>query len=181
MNYSTLSALLDEKVKVVACVFQRNNNESEEDESYLNGYNQTKRRKANLDKFKRYHYKTLLTDLKVGDLVAVECSSGISEQFGVAVVEVVEVDCELDFDSDKTHKWVVNKIDMDRLQEIKFQEDKLISEVRTLERKARKKNILKAMEIDGLEVGKLTLLGSRAEAKAPSYTPNTTDDEDIPF
>ncbi len=121
MNYNTLAFLTSEDIQAVTCVFE---------DSYFNNINQ----KSN-GKPKTYTYKTVIKDLKVDDLVIVECTGG-SGNHGFAVVKVVELDSEIDFqDQSINYRWIVDKLDTSTLDNILHTEKLLIKQIKQQERK----------------------------------------------
>ena len=84
-------------------------------------------------------FKTFDQSIDVDDLAVVE--SGTRHE--MTVVKIVETDVELDFDTTKTIKWVVQRIDQDAHNEVLAQEQAAISAVQSAERK-RKRDELRA-------------------------------------
>lgn len=134
MNHSTLAVLLDDNVQLVECIFT--------------------------EKGKKYTYKTLDKTIKEGDLVVVECYAKDYDEdgqnFNAKVVKVIKVNTQVDFNSSTQYKWVIQKLDYKAFEELKFREDKLISDFHSLELKHKKKSIREALGIEGVETLKLT-------------------------
>lgn len=84
-------------------------------------------------------FKTLLTDLKIGDFVVVESDT----RFKMTTVKVIELDCDVDFDSSKHMGWVVGKINVADHDKIRKLETEAINLIRKGELKKRKEEILK--------------------------------------
>lgn len=135
MNYSTVHSLVNENITYVSCVFST--------ESYAND-------KRNVQTTsKAYTYKTALKDVKVDDLVIVECQ-GVSHNFGFAIVKVVAIDEEPDYSDNTNYKWVVGKLDLTEHAALIAEEQLVISNIKRLEKQAKREQLLKAMEAQGI-------------------------------
>lgn len=90
---------------------------------------------------KTYTYKVKRDfDLQAGDWVVVE-----SPSTGLTVVKVVEVHSEpaIDLDSGITYKWIVDKVDLQRYQSIREQEEKFFKTMQEIERVKQRDALLK--------------------------------------
>ena len=84
-------------------------------------------------------FKTLDQAIKVGDFAVVESTT----RHNMTVVKITDVDVDVNFETDKSIRWVVQVIDTDRFKETLMQERAAISAVQEAER-ARKKKELRA-------------------------------------
>jgi hypothetical protein len=84
-------------------------------------------------------FKTMDPSVKVGDILVVESST----RHKVTTVKVVEVEVDINFDSNVAVKWVVAKVNMDAFADILVMENDAIAAVNSAERK-RKKDALRA-------------------------------------
>lgn len=185
MNYSILSSLLSEDITFIACRFVTTsdvdlykNAKSLTDPLLVPGY-------RNQTMYKTYVYKTILKGLKVGDLVAVE-STGSDKPFGCYIVQVVCLDAEADYSSDIVYKWAFQKVDIDALAVLKQAEADLATQVRTLEKQAKRNSLLAALKEQGILIESLNLkLLTDKTIEPPTATPKhsytATPDDDCPF
>lgn len=141
MNYSTINSLVNslvnEDIKYVSCVF------STGDETFNDD------RAKNYKNSKTYTYKTNIQDLKVGDLVVVECQ-GNSSNFGFAIARVVTIDEEPEYTASIHYKWVVGKVNLDEFTQLKIEEDMIVANIKQLEKKAKHAHILSEMKAQGI-------------------------------
>lgn len=148
MNYSSVAAILSDKVKAVGVTFSP-----------------AARREHSANPSGRlFTYKTTL-DLKVGDLVLVPVSDntemGKDRQygetaFGMKVAEVAEVDADLEFSSNINYKWVIQYVDMVAYEKLLENEKVAIGELRKIERKQYKAKMVEALsEQAGSDVTKI--------------------------
>jgi predicted RNA-binding protein with PUA-like domain len=114
------------------------------------------------NEIKTYTYKTNIKDLKVGDLVLVECA-GPSNEFGFCCVKVVEIDAEIDLSTEIKYKWIVTKIDTTQLEQTKKAERELVRRVKSLEMKSKKQKLREALGLEGVELPSLADLSSAQE------------------
>lgn len=83
-------------------------------------------------------FKTLDPDIRVGDFCVVQSTTRLN----MTVFKVVEVDVDVDLESNVDVPWVVQRIDMDAFNGTLAQEQKAISAVQAAE-KARKREELR--------------------------------------
>lgn len=114
-------------------------------------------------------FKTIDQNLKVDDLVTVESGT----RWKYTTMKIVEVDVEVDFDSNKAISWVVGKIDTSVHDQIKGMEAKAIDVIKKGELRKRREDIKKntldaaaAGEIEGLDIARLGGPQQSAEDKA---------------
>ena len=131
-NYSTLAALAEEGVTAIQVIFS----------------SQEEYRSAEW-KLKRYTYKTLLKDLKKDDLVIVQCG-GPSASFNYAVAKVVATDEDFEYNSNTKYKWAVQKLDTDFIDSLLKAEEKLIKEVKAIQKSNNRAELKKALGISGM-------------------------------
>lgn len=93
---------------------------------------------------KEYTYKALESDnLQVGDLVLVDSPSS-----GMRVVQVVRVDPKprIDLKASFPYKWIVQKVDMTRYNNILEQEEKFQDALLEVERVRQREEVLRSFE-----------------------------------
>lgn len=149
MNNSALVLATDNRVIAVSAIFvnEKGWDNEDEDEDEIFSTKSKKRSAAS----KHYTYKTIDKTLKQGDLVVVECEGG-SSQFGLAVVQIVEVDVDVDFKGSVNYKWVVSKVDTDTIKDVKQQEKEIIKKVKAAEKHHHKMQILQAITVNAEEL-----------------------------
>lgn len=86
-------------------------------------------------------FKTLDQNIKVDDLVVVQSGT----RWDMTVAKVVEVDLEINFDSNQTINWIVQKVDTDMFSQIEAREAEAIATVQSAERARKKKELRDAM------------------------------------
>ena len=157
MNYSTAVMLVNKSIRAVRTIYQP--------EIASDRTKQT-----------RYTFKTIDENIKVGDLVLVPTDT----RFGFTVNEVVEVDIDVDFDSNVQVKWVVSKVDLKAYEEIHAMENRLIDVIKKGELRKRRETIMQntldaatAGEIEGLDIAKLSPKTIAAPAPSPDDTTNS--------
>lgn len=126
MNYSTSVFLINEHVRAVSCIY--------EDERENPGQ-------------KSWTYKTLDASIKVGDLVVVP--SGTRHKMTVA--KVVEVDADIDFNSDIQYKWIVQRVDREAHETVLKQEAEAMAFVKSADKRRHKEELRVAMMKDNPE------------------------------
>lgn len=93
---------------------------------------------------KEYTYKALLTDdIKAGDYVVVE-----SPQSGLVIVQVTSVDAKprIDLEVPFSYKWIVQKIDTARYQELLRQEQEFKDALLEVERVKQREAVMKSFQ-----------------------------------
>lgn len=133
MNYSTAVMLINANIRAVSAQYEESG--------------------------KVEAFKTLLQDLKKDDLVVVE--SGTRWKF--TIVKIIDVEnVQVDFDSDKLVKWVVQKVETGPHDAMKEMENQAIDVIKAGELRKRREDIRKntldavaAGEIDKLDIVKL--------------------------
>lgn len=83
---------------------------------------------------KREYFKTFSASLKVGDLVNVETST----RHGVSVIRIVEVDVDIDVESDEQTRWIIGKVETAEYEKFKTMEADMVSEMKKAELKAKR-------------------------------------------
>lgn len=73
--------------------------------------------------------KTFISDLKPGEFVIVQTST----RYNATVCKVVEVDVEVDFDSDTPIGWVFGRVDMATLEKLCAEEERILNVIRNAE------------------------------------------------
>ena len=89
-------------------------------------------------------FKTLDKDIKVDDLIVVE--SGTRHK--MTVVKVTEVDVDINFDTDRDVKWVVQTINTDFFEHTLEQERDAIAAVQSAERRRKRDALREALFAD---------------------------------
>lgn len=92
-------------------------------------------------------FKTLDQAIKVGDLAVV--TSGTRHE--MTVVEITEVDFDLDLESARDLRWIVQRIDTEAFGQIKEQEAEAISAVHSAERRRKRDELRKSLFADHQE------------------------------
>ena len=138
-NYSTMAFFASDDVRAIKCIFV------ETQGNYPSG----------VQKDKKYTYKTFDKDLKVDDLVVVQCT-GPSNYFGYCVVKVVEVDADILLSGNLEYKWIVSKFDLTEFEDTLKTEKQIIKEIRKHELNAGKSKFKKALGLVEDAVLKLT-------------------------
>lgn len=102
-------------------------------------------------------FKTMDPTIQVDDLVVVESGT----RHGMTVVKVTEVDVAVNFDTDRTVKWVIQGIDADSFNVVKEQEKAAIAAVQEAEQSRKKAELVKSMfahheeKLKTLEIAKM--------------------------
>lgn len=81
--------------------------------------------------------KTIDPEIKVGDYVNVETGT----RWNMTVCKVVEVDVEVDFDSDEDLGWIISKVDLAQFDDIKAQELAAIQAIKEDEKRKKRESI----------------------------------------
>lgn len=102
-----------------------------------------------------YTFKTFDPDIEVDDLVVVPTTT----RHGFTVCKVVEVDVDVDFDSNIHLKWIASKIDIRAYQNVLAEEERLIKVMQESERLAKRKEIAEKMKnlYEGVGLEKLAI------------------------
>ena len=93
---------------------------------------------------KEYSYKALLTDnIKVGDLVVVDSPSE-----GLIIVQVIRVDAKprIELDAPFAYKWIVQKIDRSRYDNLLAQEAEFKEALVEVERVKQREAVMKSFQ-----------------------------------
>lgn len=132
MNYSTAVMLINPAIKAVRGKYEENGS-------------------AEI-------FKTIITDLKVGDYVVVESTT----RWGFTTVKITEINSDPDFDSSKEVKWVVQRVVVEEHERIKGMEDAAIELIKKGELRKRREDIVKntldaasAGEINNLDIARI--------------------------
>ena len=83
---------------------------------------------------KREFFKTFNASLKVGDLVNVETST----RHGVSVIKIVEVDVDIDVESNEPTRWIIGKVETAEYEKFRTMEADMVSEMKKAELKAKR-------------------------------------------
>lgn len=83
---------------------------------------------------KREYFKTFNTTLKVGDLVNVETST----RHGVSVIKIVEIDVDIDIESNEPTRWILGRVETAEYEKFKTMEGDMVSEMKKAELKAKR-------------------------------------------
>lgn len=82
-------------------------------------------------------FKTLDPNIKVDDFVVVPTET----RHGMTVGKVTEVDLPVDYDSPVEMKWVVDRVNRKKYEQIVIDESQYIKEMRSAEEEAKKKEL----------------------------------------
>ena len=152
MNYSTAVMLINTNIRAVKTVYYP---ERDAKGNYLTHVNDAGRVEVNA----RVLHKTLDKSIGVGDYVIVPTKS----RHNMTVAQVVEVDSEVDFDSDENVEWIVSKVDVVPSKKILAEESKWIETLKLSEKNAKRTKIKEDMlalykdsGIDTLEIAQMT-------------------------
>lgn len=83
---------------------------------------------------KRELFKTFNAGLKAGDLVNVETGT----RHKCSVVKIVEVDVDIDIESNEPTRWIIGKVDTSEYDKFQAMEAEMISEMKKAELKAKR-------------------------------------------
>lgn len=117
MNYSTAVMLINKNIRAVNVVFEPTKDDP--------NYNITEQR----GEPQKYTFKTLDKDAKVGDLY----NAPKDGRHRFTVVKIVEVDVDVDFDSNIQLKWLASKVDKDAYDRILSEEAVAIEKIKKSE------------------------------------------------
>lgn len=85
--------------------------------------------------------KTFISDLKPGEFVTVQTGT----RYNATVCKVVDVDVEVDFDSDTPIGWVFGRVDMAALEKLCAEEARILGVIRDAELKERREKLKAAV------------------------------------
>lgn len=153
MNYSTAIMLVNENIRAVRCVYEPQKTGAPEPKHYL--------------------FKTLDATIEVGDLVVVPSTT----RFNRAVVKVLEVDAEVDYDSSVQIEWIVGKLNNADYAAIKKAENEAIDKIKAAEKLRKKKELAsKLFEHDAQLLKGLPIVGMK---QLPGATPHDSSAESV--
>lgn len=89
----------------------------------------------------RTMFKTFDQNIKVDDYVVVPTDT----RHKLTVCKVVEVDVDVDFDSSTQVAWLVGRVDMADMLQIKEQETKILEAIKAAEKNRKRKELQKSM------------------------------------
>ena len=130
MNYSTAVFLINDKVRAIACTYEKDG-------------------PATI-------FKTLNSEIQVGDLVIVPTST----RHMMTVCEVAEVDVDVDYDSPTQMSWVIDVVDTSDFDLVLGQEAQAIEAVKSAEKRRRKDALRAAVFKDQEETMKALAITS---------------------
>lgn len=113
-------------------------------------------------------FKTLDTNIKVDDFVVVPTHT----RHKMTVCKVVEVDVDVDFDSNEEVKWVVASVDKTQHDQIVKQEEVAIKKIRSAEVNKKKMDLLNAMKLDPTTIPALTFNSNSATVATDTNNQN---------
>lgn len=123
MNYTTAVFLINKNVRCIAATYEAG------------------------DTAPRCLFKTLRTDLAIGDLIMVPTNT----RHNFTVCKVVEIDCDVDFDSTTPMFWVAGKLDKQEHDKLVAQEQAAITAIKSAEMRKKRESLRDAMLADHLE------------------------------
>ena len=155
MNYSTLSSLVSDDVTFISCSFVEV--KAPTPDYYGKTKADTIRELSGQTEVKTYTYKTVLKNLKEGDLVAIQATAR-DKPFGVHIVKVLATDVQVDYSNNNIeYKWAFQKIDTEILESIVQAELELVQKVNKLEGDSRKKQVLNGLKEQGISIESLEI------------------------
>lgn len=101
-------------------------------------------------------FKTMDQTVAVGDIMVVQSSTRLE----VTTVKIVEVDVDINFDSNVLIKWAISKVDMQAFAEVLAQENEAIAAVNSAERKRKKEALRQSLFADHEDKIKVLALSS---------------------
>ena len=128
MNYSIAVFLLNDNCRLCRGIFEA---DSPDGKSFA----------------KRELLKTFDPTISVGDIVMVPTGT----RHGVSVMKIVEVDTDLDIDTQEDVRWVIGKVDQEYYTMLKKQEEQAIAAIKQAELKKKKKAMMETMAMDYVE------------------------------
>lgn len=120
MNYSTAVMLINSNIRAIKTIYEPDTDKQKQS---------------------RYLFKTLDKDIKVGDFVVVPTDT----RHNMTVVEVVEVDADVDFESGVEIKWIMSRVDMEKISNVLAEETKWIEALKASEKRKKREEIKKNM------------------------------------
>lgn len=94
-----------------------------------------------------YTFKTLDPDIAVDDFIIIPTDT----RHEMTVVQVVEVDVDLDFDSSQEIKWVIGKVNTKAHEELLAQEQVAIKRIKSAEMRKKRGDLAEALFEDSME------------------------------
>lgn len=140
MNYSTAVFLVNKSVRAVAGIY-------EDDESGKKSPPRTL-------------FKTLDPTIKVGDFVLVPTST----RHKMSVNKIVEVDCDVDFDSTTPMAWVIEVVHRSEYDSVIKMEDSAIAAIKSAEKRRKQDELRAALVKDNPFLETLAIASMSGEA-----------------
>lgn len=153
MNYSTAIMLVNENIRAIRCIYEPKKDGSQEPKQYL--------------------FKSLDPSITKGDLVVVPSST----RFQRAVVKVIEVDAEVDYDSSIQVEWIVGKVNNADYAAIKRAEDEAINKIKGAEKLRKKKELAEKLFAHDQELLKGLPISNMKQL--PGATPEDTSADSV--
>ncbi len=100
-------------------------------------------------------YKTFDTSIGKGDLVIVPTTT----RHGYTVAKVVEIDFQVDFQTTEQYRWVVDKVDLARFNEVIETEKKIVQRVGKAEENKMRAELKASMGLGEIAFTDLDLMG----------------------
>ena len=147
MNYTTAVFLINKNVRAVLCNYEPDAPD------------------------KKTMFKTLDAQIREGDFVIVPTKT----RHGMTVSKVVEVDVDVDFDSQTLVCWVVGKIDQTQFDATRAQEEDAIAVIKSAEKTKKRNELAAALLVDSKDALKalpITVMNGEV-AGLPSSTDPT--------
>lgn len=123
MNYTTAIFLINRNVRAVAAIYEAG------------------------DTAPRTLFKTLRADLQLGDLCVVPTNT----RHNFTVVKLVDLDVDVDFDSQVPMAWIVAKIDQTEHDKIVGQEQTAVAAIKSAEMRKKRDLLRESLLADKLE------------------------------
>lgn len=114
----------------------------------------------------RTMFKTFDKSIKVDDYVVVPTDT----RHNLTVCKVVETDVDVDFDSSAQVSWIVGRVDLADVTQIKAQEDKAVEAIKAAEKLKKRKELSESMKAlikeSGVDVKLLSITPTVEQEKA---------------
>lgn len=123
MNYSTAVFLINKHIRGVLCTYEEGDTAS------------------------RTLFKTLDSEIRAGDFVVVPTDT----RHKMTVVKVVEVDADVDFDSQKKVDWIICKVDRAAYERNLEHEADAIQKIKSAELRKKREDLAKSLLANNLE------------------------------
>lgn len=139
MNYSTAIFLISDSVRAVEATYEAD----------------TEKTTA-----PRTVFKTLNSDIKVGDYVVVPTNT----RHNMTVCKVAAVDIEIDLETTEEIAWIIGTVDRADFEDLKRQEDEAIAKIKSAEKRRKREQLRRDLLADAEDDLKALPIYERHEA-----------------